>query len=75
MQRYGDFGLIPRNLPNSCRSCCDKGMYLRQSRGRGFGVCRKVHKKGKEIRKYFFLPFFMEICWFFKEKPLSLHSE
>ena len=37
--------------------------------------CRKVHKKGKEIRKYFFLPFFMEICWFFKEKPLSLHSE
>ena len=33
-------------------------IYLRQSRGRGFGVCRKVHKKGKEIRKYFFLPFF-----------------
>ena len=29
--------------------------------------CRKVHKKGKEIRKY--------ICCFFKEKPLSLHSE
>ena len=36
MQRYGDFGLIPRNLPDSCRSCCDKGMRLRQSRGRGF---------------------------------------
>ena len=33
-------------------------IYLRQSRGRGFGVCRKVHKKGKEIRKYFFFFFF-----------------
>ena len=35
MQRYGDFGLIPRNKPDSCRSCCDKGMRLRQSRGGG----------------------------------------
>ena len=35
VQRYGDFGLIPRNLPDSCRSCCDRGMRLRQSRGRG----------------------------------------
>ena len=34
MQRYGDFGLIPRNLPDSCRSCCDKGMRLRQNKGR-----------------------------------------
>ena len=34
LQRYGDFGLIPRNWPDSCRSCCDKGMRLRQSRGK-----------------------------------------
>ena len=36
LQRYRDFGLIPRNWPDSCRSCCDKGMRLRQSRGIGF---------------------------------------
>ena len=41
MQRYGDFGLIPRNLPDSCRSCCDKGRDLRQSKGRGVRGCRK----------------------------------
>ena len=35
MQRYGDFWLIPRNLPDSCRSCCDKGKRLRQSGGSG----------------------------------------
>ena len=34
MQRYCDFGLIPRNLLDSCRSCCDKGNVLRQSEGR-----------------------------------------
>ena len=36
VQRYGDFGLIPRNLPDSCRSCCDRVKDLRQSRGIGF---------------------------------------
>ena len=41
MQRYGDFGLIPRNLPDSCRSCCDRGSDLRQSGGRGVRGCRK----------------------------------
>ena len=46
LQRYGDFGLIPRNLPDSCRSCCDKGKDLRQSWEEWVGLCRKRHKKG-----------------------------
>ena len=46
MQRYGDFGLIPRNLPDSCRSCCDKGSGLRQSKGRGVERVVKGIKNG-----------------------------
>ena len=38
MQRYGDFGLIPRNWPDYCGSCCDKGRFLRQSGGMGL-IC------------------------------------
>ena len=34
MQRYGDSGLIPRNKPGSCCSCCDSLIDLRQSRGK-----------------------------------------
>ena len=45
VQRYGDFGLIPRILPDSCRSCCDRGRDLRQSRGRGLECVVKGHKK------------------------------
>ena len=44
MQRYGDFGLIPRNLPDSCRSCCDRGSDLRQSGGRGVRGCGKAER-------------------------------
>ena len=45
LQRYGDFGLIPRNLPDSCRSCCDKGMRLRQNKGRRLECVVKGIKK------------------------------
>ena len=45
LQRYGDFGLIPRNWPDSCRSCCDRGNVLRQSGGMGLGRVVKGHKK------------------------------
>ena len=38
MQRYGLFGLIPNNRPDYCLSCCDKGMFLRQSGGMGL-IC------------------------------------
>ena len=45
LQRYGDLGLIPRNLLDFCRSCCDKRMRLRQSRGRGFASVVKGKQK------------------------------
>ena len=46
LQRYGDFGLIPRKKPDSCRSCCDKGMRLRQNKGRRLECVVKGIKKG-----------------------------
>ena len=46
VQRYGDFGLVPRILPDSCRSCCDRGKRLRQSRGRGLECVVKGYKNG-----------------------------
>ena len=45
VQRYVDFGLVPRILPDSCRGCCDRGKRLRQSRGRGLASVVKGHKK------------------------------
>ena len=53
LQRYGDLGLIPRNLLDFCRSCCDKRMRLRQSRGRGFECVVKgiEHCNAKRLMK------------------------
>ena len=57
MQRYGDFGLIPRKKPDSCRSCCDKRMRLRQI-GDDIGEkCRnsvkpRNKKVGKKLASY-----------------------
>ena len=36
MKKITNYKPIPRNLPDSCRSCCDRIWDLRQSRGRGF---------------------------------------
>ena len=36
--------------------------------------CRKVHKKGKEIRKYYFLPFFYgNMLFFLRETIIFAH--
>ncbi len=35
----------------------------------------KCIKRARKYENIFFFPFFMEICCFFKEKPLSLHTE
>ena len=67
MQRYGDFGLIPRNLPDSCRSCCDKGKYLRQSRGGGLEcVVKNIKKLNLFVVILMFFPTFAE---FYKFNP------
>ena len=59
MQRYGDFGLIPRKLPDSCRSCCDKGSDLRQSRGDEVGFSRKEQKSVSFFRNFLFIFLFL----------------
>ena len=46
VQRYDEKLLIPRNLPDSCRSCCDKGMRLRQNKGRRLECVVKGIKNG-----------------------------
>ena len=46
MQRYDEKLLFPRKMPDYCRSCCDKGMRLRQNKGRRLECVVKGIKNG-----------------------------
>ena len=67
MQMYVDFWLIPINKSDSCRSCCDKGMRLRQSRGGGLEcVVKNIKKLNLFVVILMFFPTFAE---FYKFNP------